>query len=250
MATGAWKKQRNKEVRVPLQAPIDPDHSNPENQAQVLWNDTTGAPSLPVDVEGGQFEQGNVVGGPLDMTPQDHDFGYGVEPGFTTEQAQAVRGYAGELDYGSVAQRLYAAPEDRDGHYDVSVVSNHPLDGTSPETVDIRWNTGVGSPNDSLYGGQSHPNKRIQRWRDRYIDMHWWGVDMNPSVARHSRGTAVLPEVANRNQYVSDEEGHVILHPDNWEVPQERRTPRAWDESMTVDGSEQPDSFGLGNWGL
>lgn len=249
---GAWKKATQQPVkRAPLVPGIDPDHITPENEQDPNYVDTTGGPGLPTDVEGGQFEQDPRV--PvlyLDQTPVDHEWGVGDLPGVTQAEARRIGTAMRELDFGAVAANEYENPGRREGTYEVLRVQNGDNDGASPETVAIRWDTGVGSP----YDLDARSNIRITRWRDRFIDMHWWATEWRALPDTHAKLAPELPYVANRTATtVSPYEGNLITDPMNWQTPQERRGTRDWDESMTTDGTGQPlagQAYGLTTWGL
>jgi hypothetical protein len=248
MPSGAWKKRTQTVRRVRLVAPIDPRHSTPEETQDPNYVDTTGAPALPEDVEGGQFTQQDVKSRYVDLTPPGE--GVGDLPGYDQASAREVSRIAHSRDYGAVSARLYAPAVDRDGTYNVSIVTNHDNAGDSPETLQFE-RTGVGSPNDPY----ARSNKRIVRWRDRTIDMHWWGVEQRPKPIRTAQGSRELPPVPNRTQWVSPFAAGRIEHPDNWQPAQERRAPREWGERTTTDGGEADamsaaSAYGLTMWGL
>lgn len=249
--TGAWRKQTITQPSVPLVQPIDPEHLTPENEQDANYVDTTGAPYLPTDIEDGQYVQTNVPSRYLDRTPLDPNFGVGDLPGVSYAEARRISGIAHQLDTGAVAAREHEPAGRREGTYEVLRVQNEPLDGASPETVAIRWQTGAGSP----YDPDARRNIRITRWRDRTIDMHWWTEQMRPLPVANAKTSRTLPVVENRTaSNLSPYAGNVIEHPDNWQTPQERRAPRTWDEGMTTDGTEPnplaAQAFGLTMWGL
>lgn len=248
---GAWKRATLGPVkREPLVPGIDPAHLTPENEQDANYVDTTGGPGLPVDVTGGQFEQGSPPVLYLDRTPVDHEFGVGDLPGVDQAQARAIGNAARSMDFGAVAAESFVNPGRREGTYEVLRVMNGDEDGASPITNEIRWDTGVGSP----YDPDARSNTRIQRWRDRFIDMHWWNVEWRALPDQFAKTAPELPYVANRTATtVSPYQGNLVTDPQNWQTPQERRGTRDWDESMTTDGTDQPmagAAFGLTTWGL
>jgi hypothetical protein len=249
---GQWKTKTQQPVKAaPLVPGLDPDHLTPENQQDANYVDTTGGPGLPTDVEGGQFEQNPRV--PvlyLDQTPVDHDWGVGDLPGVTHAEGRRIGTAMRELDFGAVAAEDYVNPGRREGTYEVQRVQNTDLDGASPATVEIRWDTGVGSP----YDLDARSNIRITRWRDRWIDMHWWATEWRALPDKTAKTAPELGYVQNRTSTtVSPYQGNLITDPRNWQTPQERRGTRDWDESMTEDGTAEPladQMFGLTSWGL
>ncbi len=246
---GAWRKQTVRQPDVPLVQPTDPRHLVPENEQDANYVDTTGAPYLPSEIEDGQYVQGNVPALFLDRTPLDPNFGVGDLPGVSHAEAREIAGDVHQLDFGAVAQREWESPGRREGTYEVTRVQNVPMDGASPITVDIRSNIGAGSP----YDPDARRNVRIQRWRDRTIDMHWWSEQMRPLPVANAKTAPELPALSG-GPTVSPYAGNLITDPRNWQTPQERRTPREWDEGMTTDGTEPnplaQQAFGLTMWGL
>lgn len=250
MASGAWKTQTRVRERVPLVQQIDPQHISPDTVQDVAYVDTTGAPYVPAELIDGQYEQAPVPSMYVDLTPvDDHEFGVGDQPGIDQREARDLGGRARSVDMGAVSATSYAPKVARDGTYEVLRVRNHDNDGASPATVALRNETGVGVASDFA----ARPNTRIQRWRDRFIDMHWWDASMRPLPVTTAKVAAEMPEVANRSQWVSPFAGNQV-QPGPWQEPQERRTPRSWDEGMTTDGTQQlalsEQHFGLPMWGL
>lgn len=249
---GAWKTRTQQPVpAAPLVPGLDPDHLHPTDDQDPNYVDSTGQPGLPVDIEGGQYEQLTSV--PvlyLDRTPTDHEWGVGDLPGVTQGQARRVGNTMREIDFGAVAAKEYENPGRREGTYEVLRVQNGDEDGASPETVNIRWDTGVGSP----YDADARSNIRITRWRDRFIDMHWWATEWRALPDNTAKTAPELPYVADRTaSTVSPYKGNLVEDPRNWQTPQERRGVRQWDDSMTTDGTDQPlaeMAFGLSTWGL
>lgn len=249
MPSGAWKIATLTQRGEPLHQPTDPQHSRPVDVQDVDFVDTTGAPYVPEEWTDGSYLQPSVASPYVDQTPQDHEFGVGDQPGIDQAQARELAGRAHQVDMGAVAAHHYASARSFDGTYQVRRVENHDLAGDSPQTVEITERTGVGTAHDP----DARRSVRIQRWRDRTIDMHRFEPGMRPLAVRNAKPVTTLPEVANRSAWVSPFQGNVIEHADNWQTPQERRTPRSWDDGMTTDGTDQPlaaQSFGLTGWGL
>jgi len=186
----------------------------------------------------------------LDRTPLDPQWGVGDLPGVDQAQGRAIGTAMRELDYGAVAAERYENPGRREGTYEVMRVQNGDEDGASPDTVAIRWDTGVGSPFDL----DARSNIRITRWRDRFIDMHRYGVEWRSLPDAFAKTAPELPYVPQRTaSTVSPYQGNLVTDPRNWQTPQERRGTRAWDETTTTDGTDQPladQAFGLTSWGL
>src|SRR6188472_1469721 len=103
---GAWGKAAGTRLVTPLHQPLDPAHSNPDVETPDIEVDTTGAPTLPMDLIDGQYLQPPVAGGPLDMTPMDHSVGVGAQPGVSYDLAREIGLIAHETDLGAYEARL------------------------------------------------------------------------------------------------------------------------------------------------
>lgn len=251
--TGAWKRAAQDVQDPKLHNPTDPAHNNPQDEEQIFWADTSGdlAPGMPSDVEGDEYNIGTPAStGYIDMTPQGGDFGMPAFPGFTIREGQAIRGVAHSQDFGAFAARKYVSPPIVDGDRNVDDFLSPDNQGTNSEQNTIRYETGVGTQYD---GGNSVHARKIRRWRDRVIPMHWWEVEMNPSYRRSATPAVKKPLVtANRNQAMSPySAGEILYEGGSFTLPQERRTPEPWDTAMIQPGTPDPGAdFGLGSWGL
>lgn len=238
-----------------LVAPRDPQHGTPDANIvpqQLNWVADTLAPTFPDEMIGDQYLQLPVMGGPHDMEPESHAYGVGPGPGLDDAENRIVTGRWHEQDRGATEARRWQPQAARDGSYNVDVVPDE--DGfSSPSTVALRHETGLGQPNDP----HARRGYRIQRFRDRFIDRHMWGVSKRPAYLRNAYVDPGQPRDA-LGPYVSPYVGggggsgrHGIGSPDQLVMPQERRTPRPWDEGFTTDGTAQQGAeFGLGSWGL
>ena len=251
--TGGWKKATQTQKDPALHNPIDPNHNNPQNEEQIWWADTSGniAPGMPSDVEDTQTSIGTPAAyGYVDMTPQGGDFGMPAFPGMTIEEGQAIRGVAHSQDFGSFAARKYTSPPNRDGDLNVDDFMSPDNQGTESEQNKIRYETGVNTEYD---GGNSVSGRKIRRWRDRFIDFHWYKVEMNPSYVKYATPAVAKPQVtAQRNQSMSPfSAGDIIYEGGSFTPPMERRTPEPWDTALIESGTPMPGAdFGLGSWGL
>jgi hypothetical protein len=250
--TGAWKRQTQTQRDPQLHNPIDPAHLTPTDQEQIFWEDTSGqlAPGMPADVEGTEENIGTpTTHGYIDTTPQGGDFGMPAFPGFTIEEGQAVRGVAHSQDFGAFAARKYVSPPNRDGSLNIDDFSAPNFQGTESDQNTIRYETGVEAESD--FGANRH--RKIRRWRDRFIDFHWYAVEMNPSYQKYATPAVTKPEVTNaRNQAMSPySAGDILYDGGSFTLPMERRTPEPWDTDLIQPGIPVPGAdFGLGQWGL
>jgi len=258
--TGAWKVKAKARTVVPLVSERDPEHLTPtatpeyEDMAP-LWMSTVDAPTLPgevgaQDAEAGTFPMGL---GPLDHTPDDPQLGIAGGNGMTLAQAQAQRGAAHSMDYGAVAAHAWNPMRDRDGTPHVDEIPQGPLNGDSPQTL-VLERTGLGQPNDPY----ARPGKRIQRWYDRYIDMHRYPVTYPPKTSKQARTAQVQPPVTDPTQYDSrypTAATQWMGTQDRFVEPQLRREPVPWQQPGTGDATVDnvtgvSNDYGLGQWGF
>lgn len=247
---GAWGKATRTNLVTPLHQPLDEAHSNPDVEVPDIEVDTTGAPTLPMDLIDGQYLQPPVTGGPLDMTPMDHSVGVGAQPGVSLDVAREIGVLAHEVDMGSVESRLEDVPQTgtRLGEYHVEDVRTLPNNGDSPDFPEIRYDSGVGVASDPF----ARSSWRIQRWTDGEIDWHRWATEYRPRFLRNSNGSMAYAPPAVGAPWLSPFGSGEIVYQDDYQPSQERRAPRGWDEQDTVDvvGVPMAADFGLPTWGL
>jgi|SRR5690242_8349106 len=253
---GAWaRKASTPTLDVPLKAQPDPEHLAPTDNIDVavgnpLWVESQAAPMLPDGLMATPF--GTPIqagGGPVDMTPESHDYGPGVSPGLTTAESQALMMQWHEQDDGAVAARQWQPTTDREPGTGprLAIITDTPLDGDSPQTLELE-RSGVGTPNDPY----ARSGKRIKRWWDRVIDMHRWEPQYRPMYARNARTAQHQPAVPNGTQLDSPfaTPWPMRATSDAFVAPQIRRTPVPWDQPITGDGTAPVGDFGLTVWGL
>lgn len=251
---GAWRRQTITQKGEPLLNQRDPMHLVPDDGGpDPYYVDGTHQPAMPVELVDGQIEQGNVAAMFVDDTPYgDPNHGLGDQPGIDYAVARELAGAMRQVDEGSVSARGYSPMIGSEGIYRVDLIRNNVEDGgDSPETVAIRYEQGVGTPSDFA----ARTNTRIQRWRDRPIDMHWWEVVPRPLVVKQAEPPQNLPGYLDGAPWATPypTSGPGTDHPDNWQIPQDRRAPRQFNESETIDGTEADYSsgdYGLTTWGL
>lgn len=256
--SGAWLRQTITQKGEPILNQRDPMHLQPSDGGpDPYYVDGSHAPAMPVQLVDGQITQTNVPSRYVDQTPYgDPNHGLGDQPGIDYDVARELGNAMREIDEGSVSQRGYSTIIGSEGIYRVTVVQNDVQDGgDSPETVAIRYEQGVGTPSDFA----ARPNKRTQRWRDRPIDFHRYDVIPRPLLVKEAEPPQNLPAYLDGAPWATPypTNGPGTDHPDNWAIPQDRRTPRQFNESMTVDGTDETGStgylsgdFGLTTWGL
>lgn len=255
---GAWaRKASQPTLAVPLKQATDPEHSRPDpnpNGAPENWVATANAPSLPADLMQEPFYTPIGGGGPVDMEPLNPEYGPGAAPGITQRESQDEMLGWHETDLGSVAARQYQALTSRDDAQPpgngphVALITDPVLDGDSPQTL-VYEQTGYGKAIDP----GARLGRRIARWWNRTIDMHWYNPEYRPMVARYAEPPNVTPAVAQGGPLVSPFPSNNTTRssPDAFVNPQLRRTPVPWDEPLTTDGTAAylGDS-GLPGWGL
>jgi hypothetical protein len=258
--SGAWSRRYRQDPQAPLQQQIDPEHLNPTDNPEFVqtppaWMNSAPAPQLPGDMLPGA-EPGLATGiGPVDHTPLDPSYGVGPGPGLTTLESQDVRGIWHSDDQGAYAARAYITPIAVDGAYHLEVSYDQQPGGDSPQTLQLD-RTGIGQPNDPEATARG-PAKRWKRWRDRYIDMHRFPVQMRPAESRYARPNPTSPPVNNGGPTDSPYDNSVgwLAGPaDRFVAPLVRRTPGAWDETLATDGTNQTimgsvNAYGLPSWG-
>jgi hypothetical protein len=254
--TGAWKRSTIVEPKTRLVQPTDPQHLEPDpNPGQPRnWVADTLMPSLPDELLGDQLLQLPLLtSGPIDRTPEDHAYGMGRGAAQTTFQSQDERGEWHGDDRGAVEARRYIAAGSRDGSWNVDIIADTNNVGDSPQTVARRNLTGLEHPENDPYARRA---QRIWRWRDRWIDRHMWGAEYRPVRIPNAYTAPAQAPQSNGDQYTSPAptlawSGRAgIGSGDQFVTPQERRTPRPWDEPMTTDAIGGTSNFGLGSWGL
>jgi hypothetical protein len=256
--TGAWARRAAVPTPlVPLKPERDPQHLEPAPNIDVtvgmpLWAQVEAAPTLAEGLTTEGYGTPIGGGGPIDRTPHDPQFGVGGGHGQTIEQAQTVRTELQSVDLGAVAARHYQASVDRDGAPHLAIIHDTPGEGDSPQTLQIRERTGVGQPNDPY----ARTGKRQKRWYDRFIDMHWFDVEMRPMPIRNARVAQMQPP-GGRTQYDSPWPTPAPMRatPDAFVPAQIRRTPETWGQPLSDDGTGTQlagavNQFGLTSWGL
>ena len=253
--SGAWgRKLSVPSFEVPLVQDRDPEHLNPTANVDVvvgdpLWTQSEGAaPEVPQSWVVSDWPTPIGGGGPIDMDPLNPEIGPGAGHGDTVLESQAIRTAWMSKPDGSVSARLYQPQVDRDGTNHVDVIPDVPLDGDSPQTLQLE-RTGVGQPNDPF----ARTGRRIKRWYDRTIDFHRFTVELRPMPIRNARTAQYQPPVYAGTQYDSPFSTPAAFRatPDANVVPQIRRTPDNWQNPVTGDGLPSPvGDFGLTAWGL
>jgi len=257
--SGQWVLAAAAPVQVPLAEPLDPRHATPDPNPEygpgnpAHWRQATPVPGLPDAVEPGSIPEVLPTGvGPIDHTPQDHNFGPGYSPALDTLAAQDADSPWHRVNDGSVAARAYVHPVMRDGSTHVDVIQDPSVQMDSPGTT-LLQRTGYGVPTDP----EAWLGRRIQRWFRRSIDMHRYDVVLRPHTLRYA-APQYAATAAGQGSYVPPY-GNVVSHnpqsPDRMVRSMVRRAPQPWDESQSVDGAAanvtgSVDDFGLGQYGL
>jgi hypothetical protein len=257
--TYAWSKRSEAPTAAALQQPLDSQHLNPTADLRFPdgqlpeWAASVYAPILPADYTGEAFATPVAVGGgPIDYTPLDHaDGGGGVGHAQSTLEAQDQRGFWHSEDDGAVAARAWESfseyPLDMNiGH--AFLQPNAGGHGDSPSTLQLQ-RTGVDQPNDPY---ARSGERWLKRWVDFKIDMHRWAVELRPLISKNAFTARLVPPSPVGGQYTSPFEanGPFEATPDRFVVPQDRRVPVPWDQTMTIDGVAPVADFNLGTWGL
>lgn len=240
---------------IPYAAPPDDRHLNPEHQPEYesmapLWLQDTSVPSLPVDIVNvHELPPLYAPGGPIDTTPRSHGYGAGTGHGLSEEEAREIALFWGEQDLGAVAADDYVTPPDVVGSYNAIQQDRPDHDQASPETVDLRWNTGVGSPHDpDALHGRLVPNRA--RWYDRILPFFRYEPDYGPKYVKTAKTTMEMP-AQHINQFTSPfAQNTTISTKDGFVLPEIRRIPTNWQDAFITDGTTEATSLGITPWGL
>lgn len=253
---GAWaRKASSPTLDVPLKPQPDPEHLDPTDNVDVvhgnpLWVESQAAPTLPDTLTPTPFATPiQAGGGPIDRTPESHDYGPGVSPGLTQQESQALMMSWHEQDDGAVAARQWQPTTDREAGTGprVTIIPDTPGEGDSPATLQYE-RSGVGSPIDPY----ARTGKRQKRWWDRFIDMHRYEPTYRPMYVKNAKTAQEQPAVPNGTQLDSPYATPWPMRstPDAFVAPQVRRTPVPWDQPITADGVSLSNDYGLHVWGL
>lgn len=258
--SGAWAARSQQPQNVALTPGIDSQHMKPDPDPNLPqgqrpdWQQATAVPDMPVALMGSIPSVDHIGIGPVDSVNYENTLGgMGSGHGLDPLQAMDASRDAHMTDDGSYAARMYRAAVDRDGTYHAAIVHATPGDGESPQTLAMQQ-TGVGAPTDQ---GNSRQSKRITRWAERRIDMHWWEVAFRPLRPNYARPVAVS-QVTETNQRAPGTPSVVGWNPstsDRFVEPMTRRSPGDWQEPFTADGTRTAmataqGQFALGSWGL
>jgi hypothetical protein len=191
--------------------------------------------------------------GPLDMTPESHDYGMGPGSGLTTLESQDRMAALHSDDQGAVAAHQWVHTTDRDGTYHVEVNVDVPMHGDSPQTLALQ-RTGVGEASD---GGNSRVGRWQKRFWNRVIDMHRFAVESGPVRPQYARPNPSRGDVAPGNQ-LTPPYGNSVDYTgsravDNFVMQTVRAEPGGWVDNQATDGVTPGlagAQYGLTVWGL
>lgn len=249
---GAWLRRNHVGPTAPLAPQPDPQHLHPDPNAEFvnqtpLWISTAPAPDLPADVSESDGLPLFAPGGPVDYTPQDHQWGPGHGPGLTEEESIAEMAVWHQDDFGSVAAGQWHPTTNREPGEGptVTFAGREPGEGASPQTL-LLEESGVGVQSD--YGNSRRGRRLLRSWRRRF-DMHWWTPQPNPTSARYARPTPPQPDMGvggtqTDSPFPTAVTSRGSTTTDTFVTPQMRRNPDRWDVGMVSDGSDGS-AFGL-----
>lgn len=245
--SGAWRSGAYKQPSLAGSVPAL-DHREPQDQPNSSdnWKTAPDNPPLPPAevIDDFAFSVDQSAGGPVFQPPKAHETpasgvsSVRVGPGPVLPPNAAHMG-----DDGSYAARRYHAPVLQDGKY-----SN----GQLQMSYDVAGLRPAGTPDLPVAPGMQqqlnpseYPNRRVghffQRLTDRVFQRVQWNVEYRPVVVPNAYTATPAAASGTQNQYTSpyapaqSTQVRVV----NTVAPQMRRTPDPWDESITVDGTEQ-----------
>jgi len=259
--SNAWRTQAYQQPGIA--SPRDPNHSQPEAGAGPLnWAQPTehAVPDQAVTEAPGIFALDSAPGG-HPWTPDGPDAGVGYGAGLSWAAASAQADAAHLRDDGSIEQRLWNAPADRDGVQHVDryqwLPDDAPGSGLRPAGMpDLPASPGMWQGLDRAQYPNRRVGHRITRWMDRSYARRDWHVEFRPVVIPNAYSAPPQGVVANGNQYTSPvpaaQSANVRLV--TFIAPQSRRTPAPWDEPLRVDATEASPyaaaDSGFQSWGL
>jgi hypothetical protein len=255
--SNAWRSRAYQQIDLQGTVPAL-EHREPQDlQTNRNWQNAPQDPNIPEPgsqvLDPGAFAVNSAPGGPV-YNPPGHDFGVGYGAGLDWATAMAQNNSARETDDGSYLPRHTLPVVSFDGKYNVSrMVMPYPdEDGLRPAgTPDIPAAPGM----QQGLNRNEYPNRRqghyTTRWRDRVYTRRTWDVEFRPVITPNAYTAPEQQPVANGNQYTSPYAAAQTVTTRNVLVtaPQLRRTPNAWDESITVDGTDQNAAAG-NNYGF
>jgi hypothetical protein len=265
--TGGWARANVVKPLAALKPAIDPEHLDPTDNPQYagttpLWVENTVKPGLPAEVlAANAWERVPIEAGigPLDLTPEDHNYGMGIGPAMSTEAAQEYRGSWHMDDQGAPLAHHWVPLTYRDGEWVNQMAHDQQLDGDSFEQLQLK-RTGIGQPNDPEASARQ-PSRRFRRWVNRYIDMHRYVPEPGPVRPQYAvpvpgrqavpAGNQLTPPWGNNVQYPPSQ----ALTPDKFTVETMRRSPGDWVSNQITDGTDTSlqgagNTYSLTNWGL
>lgn len=260
--SNAWKTQAYS-PHDGIASPRDPNHSQPEAGAGPLnWAQPTqhAVPDQAITEAPEIYALDSAAGG-HPFSPAGHADGVGYGAGLSWAASNAQNDSAHLNNDGSMQQRLWNAPSDRDG------VVRHDRYQWLPDEAPGSGLRPAGMPDlpasPQMWQGldrAQYPNRRvghrITRWVDRSFARRDWHVEYRPVVIPNAYTPPPQPVVANRTQYSSPfpaaQNANVRLV--TFVAPQSRRTPAPWDEPLRVDATAASPyaaaDSGFQSWGL
>lgn len=218
--------------------PINPDHKNPQPDHPARnWTTAPASPNvMPVEtIDNTAFSLDAAAGG-LPWQPPGHNQGLGFGAGLSFAASSAQNDAARNTDDGSYLPRVWQPAVARDGQYHVHrqqlILDDAGLDHQAQVDLGKQLNR-------QAYPGRRAPGHRIYRTRDRVFERKTWAVSFRPIVTPNAYTAPPLSQLDDRTKYVSPYGDAVATNVRvvNTTAPQLRRTPHAWDQSVTKDGT-------------
>jgi hypothetical protein len=261
--TGGWALRVKQPPAFALQEQPDPEHMTPTDNPEYVhttpqWQATTHMPGLPDELLASPNPELAIGIGPVDQTPESHDYGVGVGPGLTTLESQdKMLPWHSDDQWGHVAAESWVHATDRDGSWNLAEILDERTPGDSPETVRLKAQ-GVGEAANDPEAQTRRAPSRYKRWVDRYIDMHRYDsvpgpvkpqyAVPNPPRGPHTEADQLVPPYGNSVAFLAGPQ-------DRFVGQNVRRAPDDWAANLATDGSGSDvtgsiDSYGLPSWGL
>lgn len=182
-------------------------------------------------------------GGLVDGEPQSHDYGIGVGAGLPLMESMAQNAAGHATDLGSVAARKYTVPSDQDGTWSRRLDAM-PRDGEygSQGNIDLQKTS---LPATSPNAADRESKRQVSLW-DRVFMRLTYQTDHRPLTVPTAYTAQPQPPASQGGQVASSPYATAAtarVRVVNAIAPQLRRAPGPWDESMTVEGSDQGSGY-------
>lgn len=244
--SGAWKRNQRftpaPDANPNLGAGASLIHLDPVDPGHGFGEPTPALPETPAymySTDDFMLPVGTLVLWPVDRSPEGHNVG-GVDRGETLIESQQLAGAAHSVDYGAADVHHFAHPIERatrDSYRTQRVEAEFAISGSRMALV--RGRNALPENNPEGPPPQGH---YVARWIDRTFARRQARPDMVP-LRQYRAATAVAvpaPAPGQASPYTSPFRNLANARLRKLTTPQIRRVPRPPDESVDVDGTQDP----------